>query len=186
MTPFTRLRGALVPTSLVLAATVLISLVPATSSASGSSDVARLRAANNEFHDISVAEDAGYGLFHDANGIACIADPGAHAAMGVHYVKSALVGDPAEQLTTPEAMVYAPDPDGTLRLAAVEYVVTQQAWHDAGNTMPPMLFGHMFMSMGAANRYGLPPFYSLHVWAWKNNPNGMFSPWNPDVHCPTG
>ena len=35
----------------------------------------------------------------------------------------------------------------------------------------------------APNRFGLPAFYTLHVWAWKNNPNGAFVNWHPDVSC---
>ena len=35
----------------------------------------------------------------------------------------------------------------------------------------------------APNRFGLEPFYTLHVWAWKDNPNGTFVNWNPDVSC---
>ena len=46
-----------------------------------------------------------------------------------------------------------------------------------------MLFGQMFMLTPAGNRYGLPAFYSLHVWVWMHNPSGMFSMWNPSVHC---
>jgi hypothetical protein len=37
--------------------------------------------------------------------------------------------------------------------------------------------------VGAPNRYGLPAFYELHVWAWKTNPSGMFADWNPRVSC---
>jgi hypothetical protein len=29
----------------------------------------------------------------------------------------------------------------------------------------------------------IPAFYELHVWAWKNNPSGMFTDWNPNVSC---
>jgi hypothetical protein len=35
----------------------------------------------------------------------------------------------------------------------------------------------------APNRYGLPPFYELHVWARRNNLHGMFVDWNPAVSC---
>jgi hypothetical protein len=28
--------------------------------------------------------------------------------------------------------------------------------------------------------------WDLHVWLWKNNPYGMFSPTNPDLKCPKG
>jgi hypothetical protein len=46
-----------------------------------------------------------------------------------------------------------------------------------------MLFGQMFQLTDAPNRYGLPPFYSLHAWIWKDNPAGTFEMWNPNVHC---
>ena len=29
----------------------------------------------------------------------------------------------------------------------------------------------------------LPAFYTLHVWAWKHNPNGAFVNWHPNVNC---
>jgi hypothetical protein len=28
--------------------------------------------------------------------------------------------------------------------------------------------------------------YDLHVWLWKENPAGLFSPTNPAVKCPAG
>jgi hypothetical protein len=39
------------------------------------------------------------------------------------------------------------------------------------------------MLTSAENRYGLPSFYALHAWVWKDNPTGMFSMWNPGVSC---
>jgi hypothetical protein len=39
---------------------------------------------------------------------------------------------------------------------------------------------HLFES---PNRFGLPAFYTLHVWAWKANPNGAFVNWHPNVSC---
>jgi hypothetical protein len=80
-------------------------------------------------------------------------------------------------------MVYAPDRDGTLRLAAVEYLVDKKAW-DATHKHPPVLFtGHPFSVTKAPNRYGLNTFYSQHVWVWKANPAGLLAMWNPTVHC---
>ena len=35
------------------------------------------------------------------------------------------------------------------------------------------------------DRYGLPPFYSLHAWVWDHNPAGRFAPYNPSVKCPS-
>ena len=141
-----------------------------------------LRQATDKFHSIAVAEQNKYGLLTDVDGIACIDMPGM-GGMGVHWANSALVNDPAIVPDQPEAMVYAPDRDGTLRLAAVEYVVVKSAW-DATHSAPPELFGHTFNLTDAPNRFGLPAFYSLHVWAWQHNPAGTFEMWNPRVHCP--
>jgi hypothetical protein len=131
-----------------------------------------------------VAEQVGYTLLQDANGIACIDMP-EMGGMGVHWANSTLVADPAIAAAHPEALVYAPMPDGTLRLAAVEYVVIKTAW-DGTHHHPPALFGHDFNVTPAPNRYGLPAFYSLHVWAWQHNPAGTFQMWNPRVVCPAG
>jgi hypothetical protein len=103
--------------------------------------------------------------------------------MGVHYVNPDLISDPHIRLRHPEALVYAPDSDGTLRLAAVEYLVDKAAWL-ADNTGRPRLWPHhRFDLTDAPNRYGLDPFYSQHVWAWKSNKAGLLSMWNPAVHC---
>ena len=165
-------------------AAVLLTGTAAVASAHPSGQLSGLRAATNKFHSIAVAEQNGYGLLTDAQGIACIDMPGM-GGMGVHWANSTLVGDPAVLPNHPEALVYAPGRDGTLQLAAVEYVVLKGAW-DATHKYPPKLFGHVFNFTDAPNRYGLPPFYSLHVWAWKHNATGTFAMWNPAVSCPTG
>jgi hypothetical protein len=103
--------------------------------------------------------------------------------MGIHYVNGALVGDGELHATTPEALVYEPQPDGHERLVAVEYVVFQSAW-DAAHDHPPQLFGREFELVPAGNRYGLPPFYELHAWLWTHNPSGAFADYSPRVHCP--
>jgi hypothetical protein len=48
---------------------------------------------------------------------------------------------------------------------------------------PPELYGQLFHYFESPNRFGLKPFYTLHVWAWKENPAGTFSNWNPNVSC---
>jgi hypothetical protein len=153
----------------------------ATQSTSSPRGIKALRHAAGRFRNLQRAENAGYGFFTDAKGIACIAMPGM-GGMGVHFVKSALVGDPAEQIRHPEAMVYRVDANGALRLAAAEYVVIASAW-DATHKNPPRLFGHRFMLTAKGNRYGLPAFYSLHAWAWYHNPAGTFAMFNPRVTC---
>ena len=48
---------------------------------------------------------------------------------------------------------------------------------------PPELLGQLFHYFDSPNRFKLNPFYTLHVWAWKDNPNGTFANWNPNVSC---
>jgi hypothetical protein len=82
----------------------------------------------------------------------------------------------------PEALVYAPNADGQLKLAALEYIVFQQAW-DADHSAPPSLFGTTFNLTPDGNRFGIAAFYSLHAWVWAPNSSGLLQPWNPRVHC---
>lgn len=145
------------------------------------SDVKTMRKATARFHALSAAKHAGYGRLKDKDGIACIDQPG-EGAMGVHYVKKALVGNPAVDLRHPEALVYEPRQNGGLKLVALEWVVIKADW-DAKHASPPRLAGQEFMTMDSPNRFGLPAFYMLHAWVWKANPKGMFMPWNPDVTC---
>jgi hypothetical protein len=156
-------------------ASVAASVKPATT------PLNQLRHVATRYRNLQRAENAGYGFFTDKKGIACIAMPGM-GGMGVHFVNSTFVGDPAERVRQPEAMVYRVNPKGKLVLAAAEYVVIASAW-DATHSSPPKLFGHQFMRTPAGNRYGLPAFYSLHAWAWYHNPAGTFAMWNPRVHC---
>lgn len=64
--------------------------------------------------------------------------------------------------------------DGSQSPLAVEYISL---------TGPAELRGHLFSLTGEPNRYGLPAFYELHVWAWKDNPTGAFAAMNPEVSC---
>lgn len=143
-------------------------------------DFTAARQATAAYHNVRNAIRDGYGLFTDAQGIACIDSPGV-GGMGIHYVKGALVGDGAVDARTPEALVYEPQPNGKLKLVAAEYVVFQADWQ---GSEPPSLFGQSFEAVGADNRYGLPPFYELHAWLWRANPDGAFEDFNPDVSCP--
>jgi len=128
-----------------------------------------VRAANDRFKDVSVAVAEGYAPIPCASGIA-------GGAMGIHYVNKSYLGDDAIDLARPEAVMYEPTADGKLTLIAVEYITPKG---------PAELQGHLFSFTGAPNRYGLGPFYELHVWAWKVNPTGTFADMNPDVSCDT-
>ena len=43
--------------------------------------------------------------------------------------------------------------------------------------------GQHFQYVGTPNRYRLPAFYELHVWAWEKNESGSFADWNDAVTC---
>lgn len=173
------------PKRFLVAGLLLLGLLPfaGIALADTNDDVATARAATATFHRLDSAKLAGYGLFTDAAGIACIANPGV-GAMGIHYVNGSLVGDAILDPARPEALVYEPGGFfGGPRLAALEYIVFKSVWEAAGNTSPPRLFGTPFDLTNSPNRYGIPAFYALHAWVWKPNPAGMFMPWNPRVHC---
>ena len=101
--------------------------------------------------------------------------------MGIHFVNGNLVGDGELDAQHPEALLYEVA-GAKLRLVGVEYVVIAEAWN-AKHQAPPVLMGQLFNYVGAPNRYGIPAFYELHVWAWKSNPSGVFADWNERVSC---
>jgi hypothetical protein len=146
--------------------------------------IAQARRATAAFHDINAAIAAGYGPlpFPDKNGITCIAKPG-EGAMGIHYVNGGLL-TPFLSPLQPQAMIYEPMADGTLRLVGAEYIVFKSAWDGAFPGKTPMLFDRPFHLVPEGNRYGLPSFYALHLWLWQPNRSGMFADWNPSVRCP--
>jgi hypothetical protein len=165
-------------TTFVAISSLFVAVLP---TAAAGDTLANARDATAVYSEPAAALAAGYDLLTDGAGLACIDQPGA-GAMGVHFVKGALVQSGTLDPARPQALVYEPRPDGQLHLAAVEYVVFQSAW-DASNPAPPTLFGQKFMLNPDGNRFGLPAFYSLHAWVWKSNPTGTFEPWNPQVQC---
>ncbi len=107
---------------------------------------------------------------------------GDFGAMGMHYVNFALVGDGEVDAAQPEILLFEPARDGGIRITGADYLVLASDW-DAKHQGPPELMGQLFHLFDAPNRFGLPPFYTLHVWAWKDNPAGTFTNWNPNVSC---
>jgi hypothetical protein len=134
-----------------------------------------VRRATERFQNVEEAMAAGY-----VDSLVCVSGL-EEGAMGVHFGNGALLGDSVLDAERPEILVYEPK-HGQLHLVAVEYVVDAAAW-DANNPTTPSLLGQLFHYGGSPNRYGVPPVYELHVWAWKHNPNGMFADWNPKVTC---
>jgi len=163
-------------TSIVLATAAFAPLAAGQHDMSSSPTLVDIaRAATAAFVDPEVARAAGY-----VPKPFCVSGQ-ERGAMGVHYVNPALVVDGELDPEKPEALVYE-SKDGGLRLVAVEYIVFADAWN-AHHTQPPTLAGQLLNYIAAPNRFGNPNFYELHVWAWKDNPFGVFVDWNPTVSC---
>jgi len=135
-----------------------------------------VREATERFKDVRIAQAEGYGLQ-----FGCVSGPDA-GAMGLHFVNFPLVGDGELDAARPEIVIYEPLPNGRLRLIGADYLVLADAWN-AKHASPPELMGQLFHLFESPNRFGLPPFYTLHVWAWKENPTGTFVNWHSNVSC---
>lgn len=143
----------------------------------GSPLVEKVRAATRRYRDVSVAIAEEW-----VPATPCVSGPN-EGAMGVHYVLLPRLGDGMLNAEEPEALIYEPLPNGGLRLVGVEFIVFAKDWHDRNGAAAPNLDGHLMHYVGAPNRYGLDPFYEIHVWAWERNPRGHFADWNTDVTC---
>jgi len=138
-----------------------------------------VRESTERFKDVAEAEREGYALQ-----FGCVSGPD-QGAMGLHFINMELVGKGVIDPTKPQIILYEPTADGRLKLTGADFLVDAQQWdndktHKPG---PPELMGQLFHYFESPNRFGLKAFYTLHVWAWKNNPNGAFVNWHPAVSC---
>ena len=136
-----------------------------------------VREATARYQNVRAAESDGY---HLEFGCVSGSDSG---AMGLHYVNDTLVGNGIVDVTRPQIVLYEAQPDGNLKLTGADYLVLAGPWDTKHPGTPPQLMGQFFHYFETPNRFGLPAFYTLHVWAWKDNPNGAFVNWHPDVSC---
>lgn len=155
-------------------------------------DLAAVRQATVRYRD--VANAVADGFISDGR---CIGHPGL-GAMGVHYIQPRRAGmvmkdgrvhgtDRALDPMEPEVLVYAPQKDGSLELAAVEWYASKEAW---GEGEAPNIFGVPFDLMQDDpntpddEAHEFTPHYDQHVWLFLDNPKGLFAQWNPNVVCP--
>ena len=87
----------------------------------------------------------------------------------------AYLGEKTPRIDHPQAVMYEPDAQGRMNLIGVEYISLK------GPAVA--LEGQLFAFQGSPNRYGLPAFYELHVWAFRNNTKGTYVDFNPAVSC---
>jgi hypothetical protein len=102
----------------------------------------------------------------------CVSVPGL-GAMGIHFANFARIMNPNIEASEPEILLYLPDARGEMRLVAMEYVVPAPLAQGV-----PVLFGQAYEFSPERNSY------ELHVWAWRDNPSGIFAPFNPNLSCP--
>lgn len=141
--------------------------------------LAEVRRATARFHDVAVAEQAGY---LDPGPGHCLEVPGL-GGMGIHFVNPALIFDGGVlDPTQPEVLLYVPTGDGSLRLVGVEYLVRVDDWDGSD---APDLFGTPFdgpMPEHEPNTTG--DHYDQHAWVWSHNPDSALATWNKEISCP--
>jgi hypothetical protein len=167
--------------SLIVATPLLAAEKPSNHAADhqGSSQgrlVQLVREGTRQFINVNNATGAGYGPF-----LGCVAGTD-HGAMGIHYVNGTLLGNLTLDPAQPQALIYEPS-HGKMTLVGVEFILDAASWLAANNNTAPVLEGQVFNFVGAPNRFGINSFFELHVWAWRDNPQGAFVDWNNWVTC---
>jgi hypothetical protein len=140
-------------------------------SASTASQIAQLRRLVARFHDFDAAVHAGWATQITP----CLEAPGL-GAMGFHYGNLGYIQDGGVvDLLQPELLLYEPEKSGKLRFVGVEYIVP---FTDHPTTAaPPTLLGQAFAQVPEFGVWG------LHIYVGRENPSGIFAPWNPKVSC---
>lgn len=108
--------------------------------------------------------------------------PFSPGAMGVHFINTSLIGKPLD-IATPTVLMYEPHGD-SLELVGAEWFTPVEA-----APQRPSMFGRPLDGPMDGHAPIMPAslkHYDLHVWLWRANPAGTFSPTNSAVKCPKG
>lgn len=133
-------------------------------------DIEKLRIATAPYHDLKVAQAAGYPTTTPG----CVADS-TMGGMGRHYLDRAAYDEKLD-IAHPEMLIYAPSGGGQPdHLVGVEYVIPFRLL--PSTEKPPRLFGQEL------KRHEDFKYWYLHVWAWKKNSAGLFADWDPSIRC---
>jgi hypothetical protein len=169
----------------------------------GEPSLADVRRATERFRDVSVALAEGYvrDPFDLCEIAVMMGRPSSLGSMGVHYVRPDLLGITAPpsprvdgngthtDFRVPSILIYEPQKDGSMSLVAVENLVFAKAWRESGHSAPPTFHGVPYDSMiddpstAADEAHMFEPHFDRHVWIYRENPNGVFAPFNPAVTC---
>ena len=135
-----------------------------------SADIARLKTATRSFHQLDSAVAAGYPrtvadcLVHEH-----------HGAMGYHHLNRNNLTRNIE-IEKPQILLYERMPDSSYKLNGVEFILPYRLW--PRDSAAPKLLGQTLHQEDNLK------FWYLHAWVWRDNSNGVFANFHPDVKCP--
>ena len=201
-----------VASSIVVAIGLTLATVPVMSEPGGRQaggsktsevNLAAVRKATERFQDVKIALAEGFirDPFNLCDTAEMMGRPAALGAMGIHYFRPDLLGVTAPpnprvngtgthtDFLKPAILIYEPQQDGSLTLVAVENLVFAASWAAAGHKEPPSFLGVPYDTMKdnpatpIDEAHMFEPHFDRHVWIYRENPNGMFAVFNPNVSC---
>ncbi|MGH7570647.1 MAG: hypothetical protein ACREMK_02250 [Gemmatimonadota bacterium] len=167
--------------------------------------LAAIRTATSKYENVEVALAEGY-VRDPMNLCSLPAEEGLPVqlgAMGIHFFRPDLLEITAmgprvagtgthTDFMQPSVLIYYPDETGALKLGAVENLVFEEGLKAAGNAGPPEFHGRQYWhridnpaTPDFDEAHLFEPHYELHIWLYKDNPSGMFSPYNSALSCDT-
>lgn len=146
--------------------------------------IADLRQLTVQLHDYEKRVDAGFDtpLPPPAGGgplPECMVSPTGAGAQAFHFGNMDRILDLEIDPLAPEIVMYEPQKNGTMKLIGVEFIIPFPLLPFTPETEanPPSIHGIDFMPNHTLQ------LWALHVWNWRQNPDGMFAAWNPKVSC---
>lgn len=176
-----RLVLMLITGMLVIGATAFASFAAPTGNATDDpvwKAILKAREGTEQYRDVREAVRDGY------KQVSPCVDNGS-AAMGIHYLNEAYVGDPAIKAGKPELLLYFPESNGQVRLIGVEYFRPDADQNLSTDSDRPYLAGIPFDGPMEGHEEGMPKHYDLHAWVWSWNPDGVFAQFNLRFRCPS-
>lgn len=136
----------------------------------GEDGLETLRQVTDAYHDVEVATQDGF------VNLGVCEDPEGPGALGIPFLYEDRL-DTTIDIENPEVLFYEPQQNGDLELVGVEMVVPIDAWEAQHGDEIPSVLGQEFHRNDQAGLLG------IHVWIWRDNPNGMFEFAHPNVSC---
>ena len=181
MTASTRLRQPLVIVAALTLTACSDGAIPATAPklptnvafATASADdndqaLGELRRATARYHNVEAAiADGFFPVVEEC-------EARAEGRVGIPYANLSRLLDGKVDPSLPDALLYEPSKNGHLKLVAAEFAIPYPLW---GAAEAPEFLGVQFQR---EDELGV---YALHIWLWRQNPNGIFAVANPNVSC---